>query len=136
VFGERAAINQSGFLTTGLEGWGGACPDLSGAPPFQGISSHSRVPLPLGRGQRPNSLPFSSHLLTTFIFSRVGVGRGCDANVAPFPIPAHRTGREDFPHPALRLVSRCGTRGLLRPTVERAQERPTNNGVDRLSPIT
>ncbi len=30
----------------------------------------------------------------------------------PFPHPAHRTGRADFPHPALRLVSSNGTRKL------------------------
>src|SRR5437879_6529605 len=30
--------------------------------------------------------------------------------ITPFPIPAHRTGRADFPHPALRLVSRRGSR--------------------------
>jgi hypothetical protein len=29
---------------------------------------------------------------------------------APFPLPAHRTGRADFRHPALRLVSPAGTR--------------------------
>jgi hypothetical protein len=29
---------------------------------------------------------------------------------APFPIPAHRTGRADFRHPALRLASPQGTR--------------------------
>ena len=30
--------------------------------------------------------------------------------VAPFPLPAHRTGRADFRHPALRLASPQGTR--------------------------
>src|SRR5438093_1550745 len=50
-----------------------------------------------------------------------GVGSGCCRPLlrlagvsvhamAPFPIPAHRTGRAGFPHPALRLVSRSGTR--------------------------
>ncbi len=29
---------------------------------------------------------------------------------APFPLPAHRTGLADFPHPALRLASPQGTR--------------------------
>src|SRR5271169_3950704 len=38
-------------------------------------------------------------------FGRVEDGRGGTANGAPFPIPAHRTGRADFPHPALRQVS-------------------------------
>ncbi len=39
--------------------------------------------------------------------SRVEEGRG---GIAPFPLPAHRTGRADFPHPALRLTSPQGTR--------------------------
>src|SRR4051812_28920537 len=43
---------------------------------------------------------------------RVEDGRGglgpCD--IAPFPVPAHQTGRADFPHPAFRLVSPHGTR--------------------------
>ncbi len=30
--------------------------------------------------------------------------------MTPFPVSAHRTGRADFPHPALRLVSRRSTR--------------------------
>ena len=30
--------------------------------------------------------------------------------IAPFPLPAHRTGRADFPHPALRLASLQGPR--------------------------
>ena len=34
---------------------------------------------------------------------------------APFPIPAHRTGRADLRHPALRLVSPLGTRGVNQP---------------------
>jgi hypothetical protein len=33
---------------------------------------------------------------------RVEDGRGSSA---PFPVPAHQTGRADFPHPAFRLVS-------------------------------
>ncbi len=39
--------------------------------------------------------------------SRVEEGRG---GIAPFPLPAHRTGLADFPHPALRLASPQGTR--------------------------
>ena len=30
--------------------------------------------------------------------------------IAPFPVPAHQTGRADFPHPAFRLVSPRSTR--------------------------
>jgi hypothetical protein len=30
--------------------------------------------------------------------------------IAPFPIPAHQTGRADFRHPAFRLASPQGTR--------------------------
>src|SRR6202161_4222800 len=38
---------------------------------------------------------------------RVEEGRGVlrALPIAPFPIPAHQTGRADFPHPAFRLVS-------------------------------
>ena len=41
---------------------------------------------------------------------RVEDGRGFDAEVAPFPVPAHQTGRADFPHPAFRLASSPGSR--------------------------
>jgi hypothetical protein len=46
---------------------------------------------------------------------RVEDGRGSLGPMAsaPFPIPAHRTGRADFPHPALRLASPRGTRKRL-----------------------
>jgi hypothetical protein len=44
---------------------------------------------------------------------------------APFPLPAHRTGRADFPHPALRLASWQGPRRLrLRLAIELSLERP------------
>jgi SRSO17 transposase len=45
--------------------------------------------------------------LVAWQFSRVESWRGRDS--PPFPAPAHRTGRADFPHPALRLDSlqRC-----------------------------
>lgn len=42
--------------------------------------------------------------------SRVEEGRGRSLPAAPFPFPAHRTGRADFPHPALRLASPQGLR--------------------------
>jgi hypothetical protein len=43
---------------------------------------------------------------------RVEDGRGSLGPVAsaPFPIPAHRTGLAELPHPALRLASPRGTR--------------------------
>src|SRR5947208_4715444 len=43
---------------------------------------------------------------------RVEDGRGSLGPMAsaPFPIPAHRTGRADLRHPALRLASPLGTR--------------------------
>jgi hypothetical protein len=28
--------------------------------------------------------------------------------IVPFPLPAHRTGRADFPHPALQAISHEG----------------------------
>ena len=48
---------------------------------------------------------------------------------APFPVPAHQTGRADFPHPAFRLVSARGTRrrpecGACCGSSERWQTRP------------
>ena len=67
--------------------------------------------------------------------------------LAPFPVPAHRTGRADFPHPALRPASphRCRRRRpqlrpaqaqhaqlLLRFEAELAPELPDPNGVARL----
>ena len=45
------------------------------------------------------------------ITCRVEDGRG---GIAPFPVPAHQTGRADFPHPAFRLASPQGPR--RRPT--------------------
>ena len=41
---------------------------------------------------------------------RVEDGRGGDAEVAPSPVPAHQTGRADFPHPAFRQASLAGSR--------------------------
>src|SRR6185369_3240804 len=43
---------------------------------------------------------------------RVEAGRGSlgPLAIAPFPIPAHQTGRADFRHPAFRLASPRGTR--------------------------
>jgi hypothetical protein len=40
-------------------------------------------------------------------FGRVEDGRGSwgPLAIAPFPIPAHQTGRADFRHPAFRLAS-------------------------------
>ncbi len=67
--------------------------------------------------------------------------------LAPFPVPAHRTGLADFPHPALRPASphRCRRRRpqlrpaqaqhahlLLRFEAELAPELPDPNGVARL----
>src|SRR5262245_1654514 len=45
-------------------------------------------------------------------FGRVEDGRGSLGPMAnaPFPIPAHQTGRADFRHPAFRLASPRGTR--------------------------
>src|SRR5215203_861231 len=49
--------------------------------------------------------------------SRRGAVTWGHAAIAPFPLPAHRTGRADFPHPALRPASSQGPRrrshGLL-----------------------
>src|SRR5260370_36358846 len=47
----------------------------------------------------------------------------------PSPIPAHRTGRADFPHPALRLVSRDGSR--LSPQVHPSKPQDPQFAEDR-----
>ena len=64
-------------------------------------------PLSLSSITCPRSSPPTTYDIppTSLLFSRVGVGRGSDSSVVPFPIPAHRTGRADFPHPALRQDS-------------------------------
>src|SRR5438477_12151407 len=46
----------------------------------------------------------------TGVESRRGAVAWGHAAIAPFPLPAHRTGRADFPHTALRLASSQGTR--------------------------
>ena len=66
--------------------------------------------------------------------------------MAPFPLPAHQTGRADFRHPAFRLASSQGTRHMtfnadaarqhpghdsLRPTVQLPPMPPDLNGADR-----
>src|SRR5207244_5365329 len=64
---------------------------------------------------------------------------------APFPIPAHRTGRAQLRHPALRLASPRDTRGvnqpraesarwitLLRPSTQQSRTAPVFDGVLRL----
>ena len=55
---------------------------------------------------------------------RVEDGRGglSRAAIAPFPIPAHRTGRADFRHPALRLVSPRGPRRRCWPCAVHARQ--------------
>jgi hypothetical protein len=64
-------------------------------------SGPSLVPL-IGDGFDPT--------LKTFRVGRVKDRRGSlgPAAVTPFPIPAHRTGRAELPHPALRLASLRG----------------------------
>ena len=48
-----------------------------------------------------------------------------EKTIVPFLLPAHRTGRADFPHPALGRVSRQGMRTLLLGLhVQRPLERP------------
>ena len=67
--------------------------------------------------QCPNDFRFrpeSRHQYQTSacLKGRVEDGRGSwrPMAIAPFPIPAHRTGRAALPHPALRLASPRGTR--------------------------
>src|SRR5271154_3216342 len=60
-----------------------------------------------------NSKPCVSTRIWRFLplICRVEDGRG---GIAPFPVPAHQTGRAAFPHPAFRLASPQGPR--RRPT--------------------
>jgi hypothetical protein len=54
------------------------------------------------------------------------------APIVPFPLPAHRTGRADFPHPALQPTSREGMQRVstLRPPTEPKNVRSVGNGRD------
>src|SRR5258706_8712935 len=63
------------------------------------------VPAVLDKGHKSKRTRRAGH--RRFRVGRVEDGRGCLGPMAnaPFPIPAHRTGRADFRHPALRLVS-------------------------------
>ena len=51
-----------------------------------------------------------SNGMTAMVESRMGAVAWGPLAIAPFPIPAHQTGRADFRHPAFRLVSPRGTR--------------------------
>src|SRR5207244_2137725 len=75
-----------------------------------------------GSNQRPNTLtqdrisqrrpkPLAPHGRTIhWVESRVGAVAWGPLAIAPFPIPAHQTGRADFRHPPFRLASPQGTR--------------------------
>src|SRR5262245_65073359 len=69
-----------------------------GSKPCSSISVENEV------APRPH---FSHSTIPAPWSGRVEDGRGGDA---PFPIPAHQTGRADFPHPAFRLASLQSTR--------------------------
>src|SRR3954468_16485444 len=70
---------------------------------------------------------------------RVEDGRGGDA---PFPFPAHQTGRADFPHPAFRLVSSRaygggGTRASIRgPASPWLRDTASSEGSDPFSGVS
>ncbi len=55
-------------------------------------------------GRRIGELPFAGGF-------RLRAGASV-RSMSPFPAPAHRTGRADFPHPALRWASRGSSRRL------------------------
>jgi hypothetical protein len=61
---------------------------------------------------RWNLPPLATRAYGAHVESRRGAVAGGHEAIAPFPLPAHRTGRADFPHPALRPASSQGPRLL------------------------
>src|SRR3954447_1480086 len=59
---------------------------------------------------RWNLPPLVIRAVGAHVESRTGAVAWALCGNAPFPVPAHQTGRADFPHPAFRLVSPRGTR--------------------------
>src|SRR5215813_11329827 len=134
-----ADVTQEWFLRVeppvqgrGREGLGSALNRrYSGDRPTRKIAPHLPFVIPAGIGsigwipalgtrgfRRPLSdlstdLPVRCH--GSGRDGRVEDGRGSLGPIAnaPFPIPAHRTGRAALPHPALRLASPRGTRRCL-----------------------
>src|SRR6202162_1690722 len=58
------------------------------------------------------AVTFVSSCESVGVESRSGAVTWAHVAIAPFPLPAHRTGRADFPHPALRPASSQGPRRL------------------------
>src|SRR5260370_22123342 len=58
---------------------------------------------------------------THFVESRMGASTDA-RSAAPFPIPAHQTGRADFPHPAFRLASPLDSRTRIQLDISKPQD--------------
>src|SRR3954462_10203536 len=83
------------------------------------FSSHTRAKINM---VRPPAPPVLIHALSSvsrhpvrsdsvcIVESRTGAVAWALCGNAPFPVPAHQTGRADFPHPAFRLASPRSTR--------------------------
>ena len=106
-------------------------------------------------GQQPNDVPKGVESRRDAVAEGVGItvdrrlspdaGASVHA-MAPFPLPAHQTGRADLPHPAFRLASPQGPRrtvlkagvgrqhpdrGSLRPAAKLPPTPSELNGADR-----
>src|SRR3954449_12774787 len=84
-----------------------------------------------------NPPPVVIRAVGAHVESRTGAVAWALCGNAPFPVPAHQTGRADFPHPAFRLVSARGTRrdpefGVCCRSSGRWQTRPSST--DRRPP--
>src|SRR5216683_171 len=77
-----------------------------------GTSAVNRIKSSHAEGAQSTFMLFRLHAQSNVSFGRVEDGRGSLGPMAnaPFPIPAHQTGRADFRHPAFRLASPQGTR--------------------------
>jgi len=60
----------------------------------------------IARGpKKPVNMTLSEDLVREARKLTVESRRGAVLRSSPFPLPAHQTGRADFPHPAFRLAS-------------------------------
>src|SRR5580658_4097128 len=112
---ERALDFQAGFGRRRRNQFdhGHAIDEWSPTPGLRDVAEQAMLDLiPLRRARRimmdvEHEARLVGELWGLVRLGRVEEWRGClgPEAIAPFPLPAHRTGRADFPHPALRLAS-------------------------------